>query len=55
MFLPRVLTLQLALGETNFPGGELVGRLKKKKPQDFPGGPMAETLCSQCRGHGFDP
>ena len=23
--------------------------------QDFPGGPVAKTLCSQCRGPGFDP
>ena len=22
---------------------------------DFPGGPVAKTLCSQCRGLGFDP
>ena len=22
---------------------------------DFPGGPVAKTLCSQCRGPGFDP
>ena len=23
---------------------------RKKKNQDFPGGPMAQFLCSQCRG-----
>ena len=23
--------------------------------QDFPGGPVAKTLCSPCRGPGFDP
>ena len=22
--------------------------------QDFPGGPVVKTLCSQCRGHGFE-
>ena len=22
---------------------------------DFCGGPVVKTLCSQCRGHGFDP
>ena len=22
---------------------------------DFPGGPLAKTPCSQCRGPGFDP
>ena len=22
---------------------------------DFPGGPVAKTLCSQCMGPGFDP
>ena len=35
--------------------------LKKKKKKkkvmlrDFPGGPVAKTLRSQCRGPGFDP
>ena len=24
-------------------------------PGDFPGGPVAKTLCSQCRGPGFNP
>ena len=23
--------------------------------EDFPGGPVAKTLCSQCRGTRFDP
>ena len=23
--------------------------------EDFPGGPVAKTPCSQCRGPGFDP
>ena len=23
--------------------------------RDFPGGPVAKTLCSQCRGPRFDP
>ena len=23
--------------------------------RDFPGGSVAKTLCSQCRGSGFDP
>ena len=23
--------------------------------RDFPGGPVAKTLCSHCRGPGFDP
>ena len=23
--------------------------------RDYPGGPVAETPCSQCRGPGFDP
>ena len=26
-----------------------------KQYWDFPGGPVVKTLCSQCRGHGFDP
>ena len=25
------------------------------RPWDFPGGPVAETLCSQCREHRSDP
>ena len=27
----------------------------KEKMKDFPGGPVAKTFCSQCRGPGFDP
>ena len=27
----------------------------KSKPRDFPGGPMAKTLNSQCRGLGLIP
>ena len=23
--------------------------------EDFPGGPLVETSCFQCRGHGFSP
>ena len=30
-------------------------RCYKKPTADFPGGPVAETLCSQCRGHRFNP
>ena len=30
-------------------------KFKKKLRGDFPGGPVAKTPCSQCRGHGFDP
>ena len=26
-----------------------------KNSEDFPGGPVARTLCSQCRGPRFDP
>ena len=29
--------------------------LKNKRLQDFPGGPLPKTPCSQCRGPGFDP
>ena len=28
---------------------------KNNKMWDFPGGPVAKTLWSQCRGSGFDP
>ena len=27
----------------------------RKSFGDFPGGPVTKTLCSQCRGPGFDP
>ena len=27
----------------------------KLKPREFPGGPVAKTPCSRCRGPGFDP
>ena len=29
--------------------------IKKMPPRGFPGGPVAKTLCSQCRGPEFDP
>ena len=29
--------------------------IKNEDFMDFSGGPVAETLCSQCRGPGFDP
>ena len=38
--------------------GELTGFLKshhKSYCWHFPGGPIAKTPCSQCRGPGFDP
>ena len=28
---------------------------KKKKPKDFPCGPVAKPLCSQCKGPGLIP
>ena len=28
---------------------------KKKEARDFPGGPVAKTPCSQCRGLGLNP
>jgi len=28
---------------------------KKHKTGDLPGGPVAKTLCSQCRGPGLNP
>ena len=37
---------------------ETIIKLKKKKNNtmsDFPGGPLAETLSSQCRGSRFHP
>ena len=32
-----------------------LGLTEKVKCRDFPGGPVARTLCFQCRGPGFDP
>ena len=29
--------------------------VKIGRVQDFPGGPVAKTLCSQCWGPGFNP
>ena len=29
--------------------------LYNQSPRDFPGGPVAKTLCSQCKGPGFNP
>ena len=31
-----------------------VASLRRKDPIYFPGGPVAKTLCSQCRGPGFN-
>ena len=28
---------------------------KENASRDFPGGPVAKTPCSQCRGSGFNP
>ena len=34
-------------------GGDLTGKeIQKRGDRDFPGGPVARTLCSQCRGSG---
>ena len=30
-------------------------RYSGKYGEDFPGGPVAKTLCSLCRGPGFNP
>ena len=30
-------------------------RVREGRRRDFPGGPVAKTLLSQCRGPGFDP
>ena len=29
--------------------------VSKRHHQDVPGGPLVKTLCSQCRGHAFNP
>ena len=28
---------------------------RKRRWENFPDVPVVNTLCSQCRGHGFDP
>ena len=35
-------------------GMKMTSKLREKS-QDFPGGPVVKTLCSQCRGPRFDP
>ena len=42
---PKPVTMVLSLGSSWFKNGMW----------DFPGGPVAKTLGSQCRGPGFDP
>ena len=43
------------------PSGSLVGpdvlvkQERSSRGADFPGGSVAKTLCSECRGPGFDP
>ena len=40
----------------NIPKGGEVGRVRRKVLcREFPGGPVAKTLCSRYRGAGFDP
>ena len=40
----------------SFPGNSFLQiDLIYKKPRDFPSGAVDRTLCSQRRGHGFDP
>ena len=36
-------------------GAHLKKRVQEGRRRDFPGGPVAKTLLSQCRGHGFNP
>ena len=43
-----------AAGPDCFPG-VLCRVTEKKAPRDFPGGPVAKTPRSQCRGPAFDP
>ena len=31
-----------------------LGEMENRKNRDFPGGPVAKTPCSQCKGPGFD-
>ena len=46
--------------QQNFPfhniiQGSFAHCVPRREFRDFPGGPEAKTLCSQCRGPGFDP
>ena len=35
--------------------GQHMRNIWRTKMRDFPGGPVVQTLCFQCRGHGFNP
>ena len=41
--------------ENHYTPCRMAGIKKKKLTTDFPGGPVAKTLHSQCRGLRFDP
>ena len=43
------------LGQVRGGSDTVVGNQKWTGGGDFPGGPVAKTPCSQCKGPGFDP
>ena len=52
----RGIEMIQAQGDENLSEGNLRGdREERRVDVDFPGGPVAETPDSQCRGPGFDP
>ena len=58
--MPLILyLLPRALGPVGTVPGSTVGgpegSVMKESLWDFPGGPVAKTPCSQCRGPGFNP
>ena len=50
---------QTGISLISLPGKKIVVKYrsdeKDKKIRDFPGGPVAKTLCSRFRGPGFHP
>ena len=38
----------------SLPGGKVLENQNNKIPQDFPSGPLAKTLCFQCKKPGFN-
>ena len=52
---PRCHVLLLGSAVAELWGGSFENLAIRLKGRDFPGSPVVRTLCSQCRGHGFDP
>ena len=53
MFIAALLTIAKIRKQPKCPSTD--DWIQKKWYRRFPGGPVAKTLCSQCRGPGFSP